>query len=153
MNPSGGAGASNAMHDAIALANRINGLPFHPAADEIEAAFMEYQNERIEWVNAAFENSKLMRNMVGQVTTGMLSSHILFCRCCFRHCSHANDEGHPLAPFIIIIIIIFFRRVCKNDSPCLQKSRGPSSNDSLHGSCGKWRASNTAIALRSRSCL
>ncbi|KAF9281394.1 hypothetical protein BGZ88_011634 [Linnemannia elongata] len=66
MSPSGGAGASNAMHDAIALANRINGLPFHPIADEIEAAFKEYQNERVEWVNAAFENSKLLRNMVGQ---------------------------------------------------------------------------------------
>ncbi|KAG9063208.1 hypothetical protein KI688_004810 [Linnemannia hyalina] len=67
MSPSGGAGASNAMHDAIALANRINGLPFHPTADEIETVFKEYQNERVGWVNAAFENSKMMRNMVGQV--------------------------------------------------------------------------------------
>ncbi|KAF8942271.1 hypothetical protein BGZ47_006654, partial [Haplosporangium gracile] len=66
MSPSGGAGASNAMHDAIALANRINGLPFHPIASEIEAVFKEYQDERIGWVEAAFENSKLMRNMVGQ---------------------------------------------------------------------------------------
>ncbi|KAF9117682.1 hypothetical protein BG015_006895, partial [Linnemannia schmuckeri] len=49
MSPSGGAGASNAMHDAIALANRINGLPFHPIASEIEAAFKEYQDERIGW--------------------------------------------------------------------------------------------------------
>ena len=71
MSPSGGAGASNAMHDAIALANRINGLPFHPTADEIEAAFMEYQNERIGWVNAAFENSKMMHNIVGKVTIRM----------------------------------------------------------------------------------
>ncbi|OAQ33866.1 FAD/NAD(P)-binding domain-containing protein [Linnemannia elongata AG-77] len=77
MNPSGGAGASNAMHDAIALANRINGLPFHPAADEIEAAFMEYQNERIGWVNAAFENSKLMRNMVGQSMPSKITRAII----------------------------------------------------------------------------
>jgi len=73
MSPSGGAGASNAMHDAIALANRINGLPFHPITKEIEAAFMEYQNERIGWVNAAFETSKMMRNIVGQVTIRMHS--------------------------------------------------------------------------------
>ncbi|KAK3805212.1 MAG: hypothetical protein JOS17DRAFT_808613 [Linnemannia elongata] len=77
MNPSGGAGASNAMHDAIALANRINGLPFHPTADEIEAAFREYQNERAEWVNAAFENSKLMRNMVGQSISSRITRAII----------------------------------------------------------------------------
>ncbi|KAG9063199.1 hypothetical protein KI688_004800 [Linnemannia hyalina] len=77
MNPSGGAGASNAMHDAIALANRLNGLPFHPIADEIEAAFKEYQNERIEWVKAAFENSKMMRNVVGKSMSSMITRAII----------------------------------------------------------------------------
>ncbi|KAK5802012.1 hypothetical protein F5H01DRAFT_81527 [Linnemannia elongata] len=77
MSPSGGAGASNAMHDAIALANRINGLPFHPIADEIEAAFKEYQNERVEWVNAAFENSKLLRNLVGQSMSSKFTRAII----------------------------------------------------------------------------
>ncbi|KAK3805681.1 MAG: hypothetical protein JOS17DRAFT_615596 [Linnemannia elongata] len=77
MSPSGGAGASNAMHDAIALANRINGLPFHPIADEIEAAFKEYQNERIEWVKAAFESSKMMRNMVGQSMSSKITRTII----------------------------------------------------------------------------
>ncbi|KAK5796906.1 hypothetical protein F5H01DRAFT_418834 [Linnemannia elongata] len=42
-NPAGGVGAANAMHDAIALANRINGLPFHPIAEEIEDAFKAYK--------------------------------------------------------------------------------------------------------------
>ncbi|KAF9140911.1 hypothetical protein BG015_001469, partial [Linnemannia schmuckeri] len=77
MNPSGGAGASNAMHDAIALANRINGLPFHPIASEIEAAFKEYQEERIGWVEAAFENSKMMRNMVGQSMSSKITRTII----------------------------------------------------------------------------
>ncbi|KAG0280935.1 hypothetical protein BGZ97_009340, partial [Linnemannia gamsii] len=54
------------MHDDVALANRINGLPFHPIAEEIEAAFMEYKAERINWVNAAFSTSRVFRNMAGQ---------------------------------------------------------------------------------------
>ncbi|KAK5796881.1 hypothetical protein F5H01DRAFT_401123 [Linnemannia elongata] len=65
-NPAGGVGAANAMHDAIALANRINGLPFHPIAEEIEDAFKAYQEERIDWVEKAFENSKAFRTMAGQ---------------------------------------------------------------------------------------
>ncbi|KAF9545269.1 hypothetical protein EC957_011142 [Mortierella hygrophila] len=77
MNPSGGAGASNAMHDAIALANHINGLPFHPIADEIEAAFKEYQNERFEWVKIAFENSKMMRNVVGKSMSSKITRAII----------------------------------------------------------------------------
>lgn len=66
------------MHDAIALANRINGLPFHPIAEEIEDAFKAYQEERIDWVEKAFENSKAFRTMAGQVRDGLLAFyHIL----------------------------------------------------------------------------
>ncbi|KAF9120050.1 hypothetical protein BGW39_011704 [Mortierella sp. 14UC] len=65
-NPSGGVGAANALHDAIVLANRINALPFHPIADEIEAAFKAYKDERIDWVREAFESSKIFRTMAGQ---------------------------------------------------------------------------------------
>ncbi|KAG0373980.1 hypothetical protein BGX24_010989 [Mortierella sp. AD032] len=65
--PSGGAGAANAMHDAVALANGINGLPFHPIADEIEDAFKEYRAERIDWVITAYNSSKALKNMAGQV--------------------------------------------------------------------------------------
>ncbi|KAG0274143.1 hypothetical protein BGZ97_010576, partial [Linnemannia gamsii] len=50
------------MHDDVALANRINGLPFHPITEEIEAAFMEYKAESINWVNAAFNTSRVFRN-------------------------------------------------------------------------------------------
>lgn len=55
------------MHDAIVLANRINGLPFHPIAEEIENAFKEYKEERVDWVNKAFESSKAFKTMTGQV--------------------------------------------------------------------------------------
>ena len=64
-------GAANAIHDAIALANGINGLPFHPVADEIEAVFKAYKEERIDWVEKAFENSKAFRTMAGQVKEGL----------------------------------------------------------------------------------
>lgn len=55
------------MHDAIVLANLINGLPFHPVAEEIEAAFKAYQDERFQWVLDAFNSSKVHRTMMGQV--------------------------------------------------------------------------------------
>ncbi|KAG0203750.1 hypothetical protein BGX33_008920 [Mortierella sp. NVP41] len=67
-NPSGGAGATNAMHDAIVLANYIDALPAHPTADEIEKAFHDYRAERIERVEEAFESSKMFRNMVDKAS-------------------------------------------------------------------------------------
>ncbi|KAF9120047.1 hypothetical protein BGW39_011701, partial [Mortierella sp. 14UC] len=65
-NPQGGVGATNAMHDAIVLANVINGLPFHPIAEDIEAAFQAYKDERFNWVQSAYESSKVHRTMIGQ---------------------------------------------------------------------------------------
>ncbi|KAG0207759.1 hypothetical protein BGX33_006653 [Mortierella sp. NVP41] len=64
LNPSGGQGAVNAIHDAIVLANYLFSVPDHPIAGEIEAAFKEYKDERIEWVETAFNTSQLFRNMV-----------------------------------------------------------------------------------------
>ncbi|KAG0282525.1 hypothetical protein BGZ96_000379 [Linnemannia gamsii] len=63
-NPSGGAGATNAMHDAVILANYIDSLPDCPSADEIEKAFLAYRVDRIKWVEDVFEQSKLFRTMV-----------------------------------------------------------------------------------------
>ncbi|KAF9301102.1 hypothetical protein BG003_002945, partial [Podila horticola] len=68
LNPAGGVGASNALHDAIVLANVINCPPFHPVADEIEVAFKAYQDELFQWVQNAFKVSKVHRTMVGQVS-------------------------------------------------------------------------------------
>ncbi|KAG0278864.1 hypothetical protein BGZ96_002206 [Linnemannia gamsii] len=72
----GGVGASNAMHDALVLANLINGLPFHPITSEIEAAFKAYQEERFHWAKAAYEASKVFRSMAGQTTTAKV---VRFC--------------------------------------------------------------------------
>ncbi|KAK3817834.1 MAG: hypothetical protein J3R72DRAFT_529484 [Linnemannia gamsii] len=74
-NPYGGVGATNAMHDAIVLANRINGLPFHPIADEIEAAFKAYKDERFHWAQNAYESSRVHRAMVGQSTASKCSRY------------------------------------------------------------------------------
>ncbi|KAF9145265.1 hypothetical protein BG015_011952 [Linnemannia schmuckeri] len=72
-----GVGGSNAMHDAIVLANRINGLPFHPVAEEIEAAFKAYKKERIDWVGRASDNSRAFVTMVGQSTSSRITRYIL----------------------------------------------------------------------------
>ncbi|KAF9115771.1 hypothetical protein BGX30_006173 [Mortierella sp. GBA39] len=65
------------MHDAIALANLINGLPFHPIADEIEATFRAYKDERIEWVEKAFDHSKAFRTMAGQSVSSKVTRYIM----------------------------------------------------------------------------
>ncbi|KAG9071664.1 hypothetical protein KI688_005877 [Linnemannia hyalina] len=75
-NPAGGVGASNAMHDALVLANLINGLPFHPIASEIEAAFMAYKRERYHRVMDAYESSKIFKAMAGQKT---MAKVVRFC--------------------------------------------------------------------------
>ncbi|KAG0204208.1 hypothetical protein BGX33_008650, partial [Mortierella sp. NVP41] len=49
LNPAGGAGAVNAMHDTITLANLINAHPLHLNALDIENALKAYQDERMPW--------------------------------------------------------------------------------------------------------
>ncbi|KAK5829003.1 hypothetical protein F5H01DRAFT_315911 [Linnemannia elongata] len=56
--PAGGVGATNAMHDAIVLANWIHALPNNPTAKEINQAFQMYQDERVPWVLEAFKHSR-----------------------------------------------------------------------------------------------
>lgn len=72
LNPSGGAGAVNAMHDAAVLANYINALSLHPVVDEIERAFELYRAERIEWVERAFETSQMLQALVAKVKDNFL---------------------------------------------------------------------------------
>ncbi|KAF8943822.1 hypothetical protein BGZ47_005013 [Haplosporangium gracile] len=62
-NPAGGLGATNAMHDAVVLANLINALPDHPLASDIENAFQAYKDERILWAKDAYNSSKSFRDM------------------------------------------------------------------------------------------
>ncbi|KAF9920049.1 hypothetical protein FBU30_010219 [Linnemannia zychae] len=74
--PAGGVGAANAIHDAIAVANRIYGLPFHPVIEEIDAAFKEYKKERINWVMSGFNSSRIHRTMAGQSTSAWIIQQI-----------------------------------------------------------------------------
>ncbi|KAG0274425.1 hypothetical protein BGZ96_004330 [Linnemannia gamsii] len=56
--PAGGVGATNAMHDAVVLANWIHALPNNASAKEINHAFQAYQSERMPWVQEAFKQSR-----------------------------------------------------------------------------------------------
>ncbi|KAF9537004.1 hypothetical protein EC957_009056 [Mortierella hygrophila] len=76
-NPAGGVGAANAIHDAIALANGINGLPFHPVAEEIEAVFRTYKEERIDRVEKAFDSSKTFKTMAGQSVSSKITRYLM----------------------------------------------------------------------------
>ncbi|KAF9916972.1 hypothetical protein FBU30_001065 [Linnemannia zychae] len=77
LNPSGGEGGTNAIHDATVLANYIHTLPDHPIAEEIEAAFVAYRKERISWVEAAFSTSQAFRNMVDAGMKARLTRYMM----------------------------------------------------------------------------
>ncbi|KAF9927653.1 hypothetical protein FBU30_002992 [Linnemannia zychae] len=68
LNPAGGVGCQNAMHDAIVLANWINALPSDPSTKDIELAFKSYQEERLPWVRSAFNTSRVYRSMASAVS-------------------------------------------------------------------------------------
>lgn len=67
MNPAGGAGATNALHDAISLANYIYALPPRPTIKDTDEAFTAYTNERIPWAKAAFDSSNIYKTMASTV--------------------------------------------------------------------------------------
>ncbi|KAG0062482.1 hypothetical protein BGZ89_010620 [Linnemannia elongata] len=64
LSPAGGAGAGNALQDAVVLANYIHALPLHPVVEEIEAAFEAYKTDRIEWCEKAYATSKMLQSVV-----------------------------------------------------------------------------------------
>ncbi|KAF9900478.1 hypothetical protein EC991_007308 [Linnemannia zychae] len=66
LNPSGGAGATNAIHDAVVLANYIYALQDHPTNEDIEGCFKAYQEERKPWIDSAFSTSQTFRTMVSK---------------------------------------------------------------------------------------
>lgn len=80
-NPSGGAGAVNAMHDAVVLANYINALPFHPVLSEIENAFELYRSDRIEWAEKAYTSSQTIQSFVAKVRRDDHTDNISFLLC------------------------------------------------------------------------
>ncbi|KAG0203221.1 hypothetical protein BGX33_009243 [Mortierella sp. NVP41] len=72
LNPSGGAGALTAMHDAIALANLIYALPANNA-EEIDKTFREYKAERLPHVMERYKDSQMMSKLLGRGFVGSLS--------------------------------------------------------------------------------
>ncbi|KAF9127867.1 hypothetical protein BGW39_005503 [Mortierella sp. 14UC] len=64
VNPSGGSGATNAIHDAITLANYIVSLPHWCEQKDIEQRFKAYQDERMPWIKESYENGKVFKGMV-----------------------------------------------------------------------------------------
>ncbi|KAK3835637.1 MAG: hypothetical protein J3R72DRAFT_513801 [Linnemannia gamsii] len=64
INPSGGSGANNAIHDAITLANWLNVLTNLPTTAEIENGFEKYKAERLPWVKQSFDSSLIFKVMV-----------------------------------------------------------------------------------------
>ncbi|KAG0345460.1 hypothetical protein BG004_003697 [Podila humilis] len=65
MNPVGGVGAMNAMHDAVTLANWLTTLRC-PDVRELETAFEEYRKERYPVAKAAYKNSQFFRINFGK---------------------------------------------------------------------------------------
>ncbi|KAF9545546.1 hypothetical protein EC957_010855 [Mortierella hygrophila] len=79
LNPAGGVGCQNAMHDAIILANWINALPSDPTSKDIENAFRSYQDERLPWIQTASNSTRFYRTMAsGGIMAGLL-------RFCAKH--------------------------------------------------------------------
>ncbi|KAG0345459.1 hypothetical protein BG004_003696 [Podila humilis] len=70
MNPLGGVGAMNAMHDAVTLANWLTTLRC-PDVKELETAFEEYRKERYPVAKAAYESSRFLRLNYGK---GMMAA-------------------------------------------------------------------------------
>ncbi|KAG0059874.1 hypothetical protein BGZ89_012730 [Linnemannia elongata] len=79
LNPAGGVGCQNAMHDAIILANWIHALPSDPTCKDIESAFRSYQDERLPWIQTASNSTRFYRTMAsGGIMAGLL-------RFCAKH--------------------------------------------------------------------
>ncbi|KAG0205053.1 hypothetical protein BGX28_003217 [Mortierella sp. GBA30] len=66
LNPSGGAGAQNAIFDAIALANWINAVPSALIKD-LNNIFKEYVEERLPVAKEAFKSSQMFKSLSSKV--------------------------------------------------------------------------------------
>ncbi|KAF9154279.1 hypothetical protein BG015_001392 [Linnemannia schmuckeri] len=75
-NPAGGAGANSAIHDAVALANRLQALPDQPSIDDIEKAFKLYKKERFPKAQEAFNSSVALKSMVEQNMKGAMMRYL-----------------------------------------------------------------------------
>ncbi|KAF9927652.1 hypothetical protein FBU30_002991 [Linnemannia zychae] len=79
ISPAGGAGAANAIHDAITIANWIYALPPSPSTEDIEKYFEEYKKERLPKAKAAYNSSQMFHNIIAKPYLGMIATY------CFRY--------------------------------------------------------------------
>ncbi|KAG0342754.1 hypothetical protein BG000_001614 [Podila horticola] len=71
MNPCGGAGALNAIHDAVTLANWISTLRLASVSD-MEKVFKEYRKERYPIAKENFANSQMFAHNFGKNTLSVM---------------------------------------------------------------------------------
>ncbi|GJJ75048.1 hypothetical protein EMPS_07406 [Entomortierella parvispora] len=71
LNPSAGAGAMSAIHDAICLANWLNVLP-SLAVNDLEATFKKYRSERYPHVKVAYRASAALAKGLEKNTAGAI---------------------------------------------------------------------------------
>ncbi|KAF9091037.1 hypothetical protein BGX23_005553 [Mortierella sp. AD031] len=76
LNPAGGAGAANVMHDAITLANTTNALPDDPSVNDIIESFRAYKGERLPWLQEAVDSSKIFKTMTSMT---FMAKAVQFC--------------------------------------------------------------------------
>ncbi|KAF9905005.1 hypothetical protein EC991_002068 [Linnemannia zychae] len=79
INPAGGAGATNAVHDAITIANWIHALPPNPTKQEIESYFEEYKKERLPKAKVAFDSSRMFKSISSKNYLGWIAEK------CFKY--------------------------------------------------------------------
>ncbi|KAF9302502.1 hypothetical protein BGZ74_005263 [Mortierella antarctica] len=75
MSPASGAGAINAMHDAVALANWIYTLESKSLSD-LDTIFQEYYAERYPAAKASFKTSQVFSKMLVKNFTGMVTKTV-----------------------------------------------------------------------------
>ncbi|KAF9372332.1 hypothetical protein CPC16_002488, partial [Podila verticillata] len=79
MNPSGGADALNAMHDAVSLANWINTLQSLSLAN-LKKVFKEYHHERLPVAKKSFKSCQVFTRNLRKMRSKYTAALRLFMR-------------------------------------------------------------------------
>ncbi|KAG0362914.1 hypothetical protein BGX24_005037, partial [Mortierella sp. AD032] len=74
INPAGGAGATNAVHDAVTIANWIHALPPNPTKQDIENYFEEYKKERLPKAKEAYDSSRMFKTISSKSYLGWIAA-------------------------------------------------------------------------------
>lgn len=111
MNPTGGAGALTAMHDAVTLANWICTLEA-PSPSEIEDIFKEYRAERYPVAKEAFETSQVFTKTLGKVCGDTRNCSVL-------RSARSLTQYMLFAIFLLSEYAFRDRSGCNETTPCL----------------------------------